>query len=585
MAAVKRGRKREPKGWSLFWRPEKRRWVLSHQTATGWAQKVAPEEITERMTRAAGIWADEFLANAQALGIERKERTKGRSLRGAFDPWILLREANERVSPATAKGNRDHFRTQILPELGDEDVASLATDFSRLKKWFLKVRGRVSASRARNVFSSLKVLFDDAIAEKWIRGPNPLRNEALARELPPLPTTMERGGVVRVPLEHVQAILGSSKVASQRRVRDCVAFTSGDREGELSGLTVENVILEHEVPHLRIVQARRAIRRKGETLGRLKTQTSIRIIPLHPSAVAALREWLEDLENGLALLLRRRPQPDDPVFPSMRLGRGREFARPRSAELLRADLASCELPTVAPNGKNLTAQAARRTFATALERAGVAETDRKRLLGHGLCLTDDDYTDAFLRRLAEGVARIPLTWPGLSLKEEASEASVLPDVVPAAQSESESPENSRSRWSELNRRPAVYESDDATNGSDGPDPVDASKPPLPARPVNGQRHDNGVGRTAKTPPGTTIHSAGSGESELVGAWVFLALSEGVTLPQLQGPGKAAGVVAVRHAAWRAMRAAGYTLEEIARFWGVGKSTIHAGLGLGPRGAS
>jgi integrase len=406
----------DARGWSTFWRKDKKRWVLGYNSSTGWKQKCLPVEIPKVAKKDADTWAETWLAakrgNAPSVG---KLMQGAPPLRDRFDLWIAMREKltqhddeKERLSPATVVDNRQQFKQRILPKFGAESVPAVASDFSGLRTWFRDLCGEVSASRARNIYSTLRTFFDDGIVEKWFFGENPLRNAVMVRELPPLPREGQRQ-VVIIPLEHLQELVDSPKVAFERRVRYICQGTTGERDGEMFGATWGDVTIEGAIPLWTIRNARRIRRKKDEVLGKLKTGTSYRALPLHPAALAALREW-RDHADGVTLILGRKPRPTDPIFPTTQ----GKFQRPKTAERLRADLRMLGLPDTV-KGKNLTMHASRRTFATYLRKAGIDRESRKRLMGHSAAdVLAEHYTEKEMAEFAAAVASISLTWAGFA---------------------------------------------------------------------------------------------------------------------------------------------------------------------------
>ncbi len=431
---------------TVFWRADKRRFVAKYKGADGeWRQKECPREIDGRALsmrdeRRARRWAEGWARER----VEPPKRGTSLALRAAYAIWIEIAAAERDVAPSTLKGYRSDFATHILADssfpararIADRDIASLVTDHPRLEAWLRTVIARTtSSSRTRSVFTTLKVFFDAALFKQWVRGTNPLRLKEMRRLLPPMPTKRERPPVV-VPLEHVQALVlarHGDRVADiplARRVRYAVAFTSGKREGETSGMTWGQLHLDAPVPYLEVENARRLVRPKAEKLGPLKTKTSPRDVPLHPAAVAALRWWRDD-PRGIVFELGRAPRPEDPVFPSMRHGRRGDFARPRSADKLRLDLGALGLPTTGAKNQPITMQASRRTVMTALERLDVPEAKRKALVGHGIHDVGARFyeADGELGELAAHVKKIPLRWEDPPNEEDVG--SMVAVVVPA----------------------------------------------------------------------------------------------------------------------------------------------------------
>jgi len=97
------------------------------------------------------------------------------------------------------------------------------------------------------------------------------------------------------------------------------------------------------------------------------------------------------------------------VFPGVRSG---SFARPKSADQLRADLRKAGCPDT-HEGYPITFHATRRSFLTWLAELEVDKEVRDWLVGHASDdPLDDKYIHQQLRRMHEAVCRIPIVWPG-----------------------------------------------------------------------------------------------------------------------------------------------------------------------------
>ena len=138
------------------------------------------------------------------------------------------------------------------------------------------------------------------------------------------------------------------------RARRLVRSASGDRPG----LPAAQVC-----PQRAAIDAIAALRRRGR-------------LPLlrHPTATPELKLWKE---AGGRSLVGRAPTDDDSIFPNAR----GEATRPRSADLLRQDLETAELPTKF-DGQPFEFNDLRHSFSTWLSSAGVPKETRDRLMGH-----------------------------------------------------------------------------------------------------------------------------------------------------------------------------------------------------------
>jgi hypothetical protein len=217
-----------PKGTSLFYRPSKKRWVLSYaDPVRGQPQKVLPKEITRQ--RDAEAWAAEWLRSQNLrpdLALTQR-REEGLTVAACAEKWLSLRAGDERVSPATLSGNRGALHNWILPRFGVKPMASL--EVPELRSFVRDIRAKRAASTVRNVYYTFCTLFADAMAEGWVTSPaNILQHPGVLREVPAL----EAHGALCIPLEWAAALVCSPQIALDWRARYAIAFTSGARDGE-----------------------------------------------------------------------------------------------------------------------------------------------------------------------------------------------------------------------------------------------------------------------------------------------------------------------------------------------------------------
>ena len=451
-------RKLLPSGCSLFPRPEKRRWVFAYEAKGGGRpQKVIPGEIVE--PRAAVEYVVTFL---RAQGIDPganldRRKVEGPTVGACADKWIALAEKDPKVAPATLAGYRYHLKAHIRPTFEDTPIVALPRMVPELRKWIRDGFPNASARTVHHAVSAFTVLVDVAIAEQWIRvegddwtrhAVNPLRSPAVRDILP----EAEDHDPQALPLATVRALIHAvDRVPLERRTRYAVGFTAGLRDGELAGVKVGR-IQRSEVPHtIEVVVSVATVGSKveGKTKWALpkapKTKGSKRKLPLHPCADAAIGEWLA---VGWPELVGRFPTEDDYLFPRP----DGQPSRPRSAEMLRADLKACGLPTTI-DARPVEFKATRSTFATWLDDAGVDRAVRKRLLGHVVSdVTERHYTRREIEQLAAAVARIDLEWPVL-----VPAGGTLPAMVPTGTAIDSNQLESLSHLRDLNSRPTVYE--------------------------------------------------------------------------------------------------------------------------------
>lgn len=388
------------RGWSVFQRKDGR-WVM--KTAPEWRQKSLPALV--RTKRQAEAEAARLVSSGEIA--KPRPKAQGETIGTIADRWTKLRAARPDVSPGTRAANLSHLRTHILPTLGDRPLAALTVP--ELRAWVRDRRAVVSANYCRNIHTTLVVILDDAIGEGWLTSPaNPARAEAVRAELP-APRAAWGNKVPRLTnLADVQTLLDCSAVPLERAARYALVLTTGLRDGEIAGLRWRHLELRGSAPR---VEIERAIAMHGgegyATDARLKTDAAERSLPLHPVAVAALTEYAREY---WAPLVGHAPRPDDFVFVGLKKRVG---YRPKSAELLRRDLAAASLPTDFA-GHALTFHALRRTVATHLAEQGVPADVRAQLLGHSAKGAEGHYVAAMAGQLRDACAKIKLSWtPGL----------------------------------------------------------------------------------------------------------------------------------------------------------------------------
>ncbi len=311
------------------------------------------------------------------------------------------------------------------PEIADAPIEALGP--AVLRAWLRKVRdhgkiavrwekgedgrrtrkivrgGPLAPFTYRNVVNSVTAFFADAMAEEWVDLPaNPMKHEAVRREVPSAVTLAGKHCIIHLTRPMAERLLTSPRVPEWRRVRTLLAVTSGASEGELSALRWDDVDLDAEIPTAKITKSLALEGDRGwATLRKTKTDNRVRVLPLHSLAARALRAWKA---AGWAQHVGHAPSVTDPVFPN----EAGALWRPDMATMLRGDLRGAGLPDTYEDHK-YTAHATRRSFATWLNEAGIAEGTIKRLMGHaGSGVTQLHYTAQTLATLHAAVEAIHL---------------------------------------------------------------------------------------------------------------------------------------------------------------------------------
>ncbi len=382
-------------GWSVFYRAERRRWILSR----GGRQKLLPTEVKNR--REALRWATAWLVEQGFLEDDgtAKRRDATDTIAWLGRKWIAWRESLRGIQweSATVSNNRSHVNRQFIPGIGKLTVSE-ATPLALAA--FIRGLGGAPNSK-RNAYRSLVAMFDDAIDNKWIDLEfNPARAKTVQNAVPDAMTkAQEVLADTRFSLEQCQRLVSDPRVPFERRVKYVCALTMVARDGEVQGLSLGAI--DFEAGTVRIYQTAK-IRRyaSDKSTGKPKTQKSRRLIPLHPVAKAALQDWIREVQvEG----------PDAPLFP----GRDRDsYTRLRAAERLRKDLRMIGIRD-SVNGVNYQFHHLRHTALNLLREAGVDSAVRDYLAGHSpKSVGEGTYQHRSIESMRPDVEKIALIWAG-----------------------------------------------------------------------------------------------------------------------------------------------------------------------------
>jgi integrase len=368
-------------------------------------QKLLPTSITSRVQ--AERYVDEHRAELQAEKAEApKPKESGLTVAEVAALWEKHRKADSRRAWSTITDNISHLKKHIVPMLGNVVMNDLAVDVPACRRWVRALTAKgLAPYTCRNIVSTLASMFEDAAGEGWIKFlGNPARADAVRSELPDARPRAGRSQKVRTTLEYAQALLDCEEIPLVYRVIYALVVTSGLRAGEIFGLTVGRSIIDAVPPRFEVERASQLKSRKGHAaIGDTKTKGSVRTMPWHPAAFAAVQEWLR---VGWEPLVTRSPGSADLLFPRA----DGEPWRPKMAKIMRGHLALIGAPT-AVDGHPLTFHGLRGLFATTLRAEGVPHDERASLMGHTpKGAGDKHYTEADLRKLVEFVGRIKIEW-------------------------------------------------------------------------------------------------------------------------------------------------------------------------------
>ncbi len=390
--------------WSVYQRGDNGAWMVKYKdpTTKKWRDKRIPSIANVDARRAAEGWARNWMREQAEAPPEQSRPTVGAYL----DGWIDRREKNPRVRAATLANNKGHVTHHIKPALGASRLSELrpkaVSDFVvALRAKQARTGGsnklasrKLSNHTIRNIVATLRDALDDAVGEDLVPS-NPARTPLVSAELPPAETRAGENVIIHVSRRDAERLLNCEAVPEERRVRYLLAFTSGLRDGEIAGLDWADVDLDAGT-----VSVSKQLALRGDDT-KPKTKHAHRTLPLHSLAGRALRAW----KGGTwVLLVGRHARTTDAVFPNEE----GEHYRPRSADLIRDDLAAAGCPTTFA-GHSIEFHATRRSFATWLESSDVAGEVIDRMMGHACKTTRKrHYSATELESMSKAIETIKL---------------------------------------------------------------------------------------------------------------------------------------------------------------------------------
>jgi integrase len=399
-------RRRGSTRWTFAWAPDPSKKEKRKQT-------LLPEEIkNEREAKRYAELHEEELKNARPRARTSKDITVAEMI----DRWVKLRADDNRFAASTTRDAIGHLQRFVARPVGAVDLGSMSPgrlNIPTLRAWVRELskaqteRGSrpLAPFTIRNILRALVWFLDDVQGEGWafLPGGNPARAKAVRTELPEMAPLAGASQKLRVrEASDAQKLMDCAHVPMERRVRYVVGLTAGLRDGEIAALLWRDVDLDAGVIRVRKALQLRT-REGGARLGKTKTRSSVRVVPLHPAARDAVLDWQR---VGWEIHVGHAPRPEDPVFAN----RDGNHHRPRSADLFRDDAGAAGLPTHV-DGHPMTFHALRRSFASWLRAEGVPQEVRQVLMGHVPKTAEErHYSEEDPAALAAHVAKIALVW-------------------------------------------------------------------------------------------------------------------------------------------------------------------------------
>jgi integrase len=310
-----------------------------------------------------------------------------------------------------------HIRNLLIPAFGKIAVGDV--DSERAQSFLNRLVGKVSAKTIKNVWATLHIMWNSAVAWKYASG-------ELLVELP-------RARKLRMrcySVEEVRRMLAASSGAE--RIFFWLAAETGMRAGEIIALRVSDVDIEKLS-----VEVSKAI--WGGEEDSPKTEAAYRTIAVSMRLGAALKEFVAEREDGFLF----QTSTGKPWDTSNVLGRKLNGLLER-LEIPKIDLKllakfvgkdrSAEQATLSEKrAASLGLHSFRHTNATAMDSLGIPQQIRKQRIGHSASSVTENYTHTFTqdeRTAAEKIGELfgtgwpekdegkVISFPNLSQKQE-----------------------------------------------------------------------------------------------------------------------------------------------------------------------
>ncbi len=218
--------------------------------------------------------------------------------------WL---DSRRRRGIETVRDDESRLRVHVLPVLGQRPLSAVRPREIRELVERLIQEGRLAPGTIRNVYSTVRTLFRDAVLYEVA----PVSPCVLPRSI--LPSERDRRAWSRrrrpsiFSADEVNSLLGDRRVPDDRRAFYALLFFTGMRHGEAAGRRWRDLALDSR-PLAAIAVATQYDNAP------LKTNVP-RVIPIHPVLETTLSEWHR---FGFKKLLGRPPTSDDFIIPSRR---------------------------------------------------------------------------------------------------------------------------------------------------------------------------------------------------------------------------------------------------------------------------
>lgn len=387
----------------VHWSPALKRFQSKVKKDDRWISVAVPVEHggDESHLESAQAWFNEHARqhylNQDVAPVEVGVHT----VRTLHQRWLdlKLKEGDAKAHGGLRSFVKHWIKPHRIYDIGLAEELSLA-DCVAWVKW-VKSKGRAPYTN-RNIVQTLRMLISDAEGEGWIaeNPKKPLNHDYIKKVLGPMEPVAGHGTIIALTSKQVKQFVVAANLDPMRHVRYVLALATGMRLAELCALTFDDVDLDSKVPTVKVF--RQLVLKKGGPGFKKPKRNSSRVVPLHPTALQALRWWKA---KGWSLHVGKEPSGESPIFPEP----GGNFAMLRVSHRTQLDLALAGLPIVFDGVHPITFQALRRTFMSMLNEAGVQFEHIRALAGHSSKgVTDKHYVQKNIKRFHTEIKKLPL---------------------------------------------------------------------------------------------------------------------------------------------------------------------------------
>ena len=393
---------------SISFNQARKCYILKYKENSQWKQKWLPTSIKYGKELEVKSFVDNFFSGV--TGNELKTSKPLKSVRMLSDLWLKLRKADVATKPKTYKSFENSLKNHILiNRIADLDIETQLM-VSDVRDWAMKLQ--LSYSSRLSAIRCLKTLISDSINEGWLSEElvNVCTKEPIRKLLKEFSKQKDNNSVVtHLNYNQVETILTqiNGKVKDNRRIKYLLAICSGLRHSEIQALTFSDLKKKEGIWYLDI---NKQLYKKGSlpakryeelvAAGLSKDEIaksscaiianpkldSVRMVPVHPLLLAALKYWKE---TGWKNYVGKSPDDGSPMFPRSNeslkeLSRPGEYAEAHDdAELFKLDLKRLGLSEeFEDTGVTFDFHCLRHTFSTLLDSVGVEAEKIGLLLGH-----------------------------------------------------------------------------------------------------------------------------------------------------------------------------------------------------------